>query len=160
MKTSTMWSGRGLAKRWQQKWSAPIIMATEKQIKANRENAKRSTGPKTLAGRLKSSRNALRHGLSVPVSAETSPPPSRFAELLALEGASQLQKLALVEFAQAQTLLQRVAAVRKGLLTELDFQSPSNEQMRRLAALERYECRAYRQRRRAADRLPYTEPMR
>lgn len=135
-------------------------MATEKQIKANRENAKRSTGPKTLAGRLKSSRNALRHGLSIPACADTSPLPSRFVELLALEGASQLQKLAVVEFAQAQTLLQRVAAVRKGLLSELDFQAPSNEQIRRLAALERYECRAHRQRRRAADRLQDRELMR
>lgn len=33
------------------------------------------------------------------------------------------------------------------------------EQVRRLAALERYECRAHRQRRRAADRLRGTEPM-
>ena len=40
-------------------------MATEKQIRANRENAKRSTGPKTTAGRMKSSRNALLHGLSL-----------------------------------------------------------------------------------------------
>ena len=39
-------------------------MATEKQIAANRANAKRSTGPKTAAGRAKSSRNAYRHGLS------------------------------------------------------------------------------------------------
>jgi len=39
-------------------------MATEKQIAANRANSKRSTGPKTKIGRLKSCRNALRHGLS------------------------------------------------------------------------------------------------
>ena len=37
-------------------------MATEKQFRANRENAKRSTGPKAPAGRARSSRNALRHG--------------------------------------------------------------------------------------------------
>jgi hypothetical protein len=40
-------------------------MATEKQIAANRANAKRSTGPKTAAGRARSSRNAYRHGLSL-----------------------------------------------------------------------------------------------
>ena len=39
-------------------------MATEKQIAANRANAKRSTGPRTLAGKTISSRNACRHGLS------------------------------------------------------------------------------------------------
>ena len=42
-------------------------MATEKQIAANRSNAKRSTGPKTLAGKTTSSRNAYRHGLSGPL---------------------------------------------------------------------------------------------
>jgi hypothetical protein len=41
-------------------------MASEKQIAASRANAKRSTGPKTAAGRLKSSRNAYRHGLLCP----------------------------------------------------------------------------------------------
>jgi hypothetical protein len=39
-------------------------MATEKQIAANRANAKKNTGPKTAAGRAKSGRNAYRHGLS------------------------------------------------------------------------------------------------
>ena len=42
-------------------------MASEKQIAANRANAKRSTGPKTAAGKLRSSRNAFRHGLSGPL---------------------------------------------------------------------------------------------
>jgi hypothetical protein len=39
-------------------------MASEKQIAANRANAEKSTGPRTAAGKLKSSRNAFRHGLS------------------------------------------------------------------------------------------------
>jgi len=39
-------------------------MATEAQIAANRANAQRSTGPKSQDGKRKSSRNALRHGLS------------------------------------------------------------------------------------------------
>ena len=37
-------------------------MATERQIAANRANAKRSTGPKTEKGKQASSQNALRHG--------------------------------------------------------------------------------------------------
>ena len=45
-------------------------MASEKQLKANRENAKLSTGPKTATGRLRSSRSALRHGLSRPLTAD------------------------------------------------------------------------------------------
>ena len=39
-------------------------MATKRQIRANRRNARRSTGPKSAAGRAASSANALRHGLS------------------------------------------------------------------------------------------------
>ena len=39
-------------------------MASDKQIAANRRNAQKSTGPKTLAGKLKCRRNALRHGLT------------------------------------------------------------------------------------------------
>lgn len=39
------------------------IMATEKQIAANRRNAKMSTGPKTTSGKATSSRNALKHGV-------------------------------------------------------------------------------------------------
>jgi hypothetical protein len=42
-------------------------MATERQLRANRENAKQSTGPKTAGGRARSSRNALSHGLSLPL---------------------------------------------------------------------------------------------
>jgi len=39
-------------------------MATEKQVAANRENAKNSTGPRTEAGKRRSRRNAVRHGLT------------------------------------------------------------------------------------------------
>jgi hypothetical protein len=46
-------------------------VASEKQIAANRANALKSTGPRTAAGRATSSRNAYRHGLSVPVAPDT-----------------------------------------------------------------------------------------
>src|SRR5215471_17226664 len=38
-------------------------MTTEKQVQANRDNAKKSTGPKTDAGKAVVSGNALKHGL-------------------------------------------------------------------------------------------------
>src|SRR5271156_6307646 len=38
-------------------------MATKKQIAANRRNAGRSTGPRTVLGKAKSSMNSTRHGL-------------------------------------------------------------------------------------------------
>jgi hypothetical protein len=43
------------------------MMASERQIAANRRNARRSTGPATMAGKRRSSSNALRHGLSRPL---------------------------------------------------------------------------------------------
>ncbi len=42
-------------------------MASERQIVANRVNAKKSTGPKTDAGKQRSRRNAIRHGLSAEI---------------------------------------------------------------------------------------------
>ena len=38
-------------------------MATEAQIKAKQENAKRSTGPKTIEGKQRSSMNEMTHGI-------------------------------------------------------------------------------------------------
>ena len=38
-------------------------MASDKQIKANRENAKKSTGPRTNSGKTRTAKNALKHGL-------------------------------------------------------------------------------------------------
>ncbi len=39
-------------------------MASEKQLIANRLNANRSTGPRSLAGKIRSRRNAVTHGLT------------------------------------------------------------------------------------------------
>src|SRR6266446_7484017 len=41
-----------------------ISMSTLKQTEANRQNAKHSTGPRTPEGKSKSSKNALKHGLT------------------------------------------------------------------------------------------------
>ena len=42
-------------------------MASERQIAANRRNARKSTGPRSGAGKNRSSRNAYRHGLTVSI---------------------------------------------------------------------------------------------
>jgi hypothetical protein len=41
-----------------------LTMASERQIAANRRNARKSTGPRSGAGKNRSSRNAHRHGLT------------------------------------------------------------------------------------------------
>ena len=73
-------------------------MATEQQIAANRLNAQLSTGPKTEAGRKRSSLNALRHGLTGQVTAMTDEDRAAHDQLskgliqsLAPEGAMELQ---------------------------------------------------------------------
>ena len=47
-------------------------MATDRQIAANRRNGSLGRGPKTSAGKARSSRNALKHGLSIPVNRDKS----------------------------------------------------------------------------------------
>src|SRR5436190_9716654 len=42
-------------------------MATHRQIAANRRNGALSRGPKTAVGKVRSSRNALKHGLAIPI---------------------------------------------------------------------------------------------
>ena len=56
-------------------------MASQKQIEANRANAKKSTGPKTVAGKLRSRQNAWKHGLSAEVIVALGENPEAFDEL-------------------------------------------------------------------------------
>lgn len=128
-------------------------MASERQLRANRENAKRSTGPKTVAGRLKSSRNALRHGLSVPLSADPAAAMKACQIAQLFEAADDLQAMAAVEMAQARAQLLRVAAVRGKLIADFEVGSMDLNQGRRLAGLDRYERQALSRRKRGAQQL-------
>jgi len=42
-------------------------MASDRQLAANRRNAKKSTGPVSVSGKRRSRENALRHGLAIDV---------------------------------------------------------------------------------------------
>jgi hypothetical protein len=42
-------------------------MSSPARIAANRRNAQKSTGPRSVAGKVRSRRNAFRHGLAIPV---------------------------------------------------------------------------------------------
>jgi hypothetical protein len=132
-------------------------MATEKQIAANRANAKRSTGPKTAAGRSRSSRNAVRHGLSCPLQLDfaMSEKADAIARLLAGAGANDEQLTSTMEVAHAQVELLRIRRVRAELMAAIDVACP--RQLRRLVALDRYERYAHTKRRRAARKTSTLE---
>jgi hypothetical protein len=95
-------------------------LTSARKIKANRANARASTGPKTAPGRARAARNALRHGLTLPVYAD----PASFKDVEALareiagtDGDAEIQDLA-HRVAEAQIDLRRVRYARHRLLTQ------------------------------------------
>jgi hypothetical protein len=128
-------------------------VATEKQIAANRANAKRSTGPQSAAGKMVSSRNAYRHGLSRPLSlgADTAAKLEAIAQAVTGEGAGEEQLISAAEFARAQLELLRIHAKRAEMMTAIE--RDDNTQLRQLVALDRYERYAHTRRRRASVKL-------
>jgi hypothetical protein len=125
-------------------------LATERQIQANRRNAQSSTGPKSLAGKLKSSRNAYRHGLSGPVKLDSVAlaKVDAIAHALAGNDASEDRLTSAADFARAQFQLLIIRSTRTEIMARFD---PQNlQELRRLAALDRYERGVLTKRRRAS----------
>ena len=95
-------------------------MTSDRKIKANRANARASTGPKTAQGRARTARNALRHALSLPVC--SNPALSEEVEALAREiagpGANAETKELARRVAEAQIDLRRVRYARHKLLSD------------------------------------------
>lgn len=120
-------------------------MPTIKQIAANRANAKRSTGPKTIAGKRKSSQNALRHGLSLSLQHED----PRIAELIQAISSVTPTSSEVVAFAAAQADLNRIRKVQSELLSQKNALSDPYL-LKRLLSTERYERRALTRWRRAS----------
>jgi hypothetical protein len=56
-------------------------MTSKRQLEANRSNARRSTGPRTTAGKARSSLNALKHGLCAKAILIGAERPEQFEEL-------------------------------------------------------------------------------
>src|ERR1700751_3834829 len=100
---------------------SPIMSCpNERILAANRANAARSTGPRTRAGKAAVARNALRHGLSLPVLAD----PALAAEAAALagriagEGVSEARRAAALRIAEAQVDIERIRRVRTQIMIE------------------------------------------
>jgi hypothetical protein len=94
-------------------------VTSARKITANRANARASTGPQTTRGRARAARNALRHGLSLPVG--SIPAMSEEVETLAREIAgpganAETQELAR-RVAEAQIDLRRVRHARHQFLS-------------------------------------------
>ena len=110
-------------------------MTSAQKIRANRANARASTGPRTAEGRNRSARNARRHGLSLPVL--TDPVLSQDVAELTREIAGSNPSRELHEparrFAEAQIDLNRIRRARSDLLssalTDSDDQSPSKSKV-------------------------------
>jgi hypothetical protein len=131
-------------------------MASEKQIAANRANAKKSTGPKTAVGKLKSSQNAYRHGLSSPLrldSAATSAKAASLVRVLVGEGANEIRLKSAKEFAHAQLELERIRKTQEELTATFYVDQAEVRTLRRMASLDRYERYALTKRRQALRKL-------
>jgi hypothetical protein len=90
------------------------------KITANRANARASTGPKSTHGRMRSARNALRHGLSLPVYADQALSEEVEAlarEIAGVDASAEIQELA-QRIAEAQSDLRRVRDARHQLLSQ------------------------------------------
>jgi hypothetical protein len=128
-------------------------MISLQKLRANRENARRSTGPKSALGKARSSRNAHRHGLAVPVWSDHAAKAEALATEIAGAGASaQILTLAR-HIAEAQIELFRVQHVRHDLLTRAlssaalsGSAEPTtpirSDLLSKMAAIDRYERRA------------------
>jgi hypothetical protein len=125
-----------------------------RKIAANRKNAKKSSGPRSAAGRATSRHNARRHGLATGIGSD---PAFRddieiLAKLLA-GGRENFGEFAR-EAAEAHLDLTRIRRIRAGLFARMRFfDAASTEDLRALAEqfarLERYERRAFSRRKRA-----------
>jgi len=151
-------------------------MTSDRKIRANRKNAFRSTGPRSAAGKTHMSRNALQHGLSLPITdLSISAEIDRLARKLAGKSPNW-QRLEQARIAaEAEFDVRRVRAHRKTIIDlkaarlsrpEASDLLPEHrnavaimEALPELTALERYERRAFARRKRAIRWLMYTAPV-
>jgi hypothetical protein len=92
-------------------------MASERQIAANRGNARNSTGPRSTSGRKRASQNAFRHGLTKPISsAEFDREVESRARQIAGDTEDQITIELARDAAEAEFELARVRRVRVALI--------------------------------------------
>jgi hypothetical protein len=120
-------------------------MASERQIAANRRNARKSTGPRSGAGKNRSSRNAYRHGLTLSITSTAAS--AKQLDKLVREIAGDTEDAIMLEraraVAQAELDLARVRQAKVALIERasafggLDPPTLTVTQMIRLNAFDR-----------------------
>ena len=118
------------------------MAASDRQIAANRENAKKSSGPCTPEGKQKVSRNAIKHGLLGRDAVLPTEDHNQFqAFSLALE--QQLQPVRQLEGVLVESIaayawrLQRLVRIEKGILLQYTYTPAAEEAYRQAAKRER-----------------------
>jgi len=103
-------------------------MTTKREWRANRANAKASTGPRTAVGKSQVAQNAFRHGLNIPVlyDAALAPKVEALAQRIASETAGPPRLDLARQIAAAQVELQRVR-VHKLRLIATAYADPAYE---------------------------------
>src|SRR5262249_13885490 len=148
-------------------------MTSHSKIAANQRNSRRSSGPRTVAGKLPVSRSALRHGLAAAtlrdsgIAAEV----DRLATAIAGENADAVQREQALIIAESELSLLRVRAVRTNILEQMRATATEEGGSRgdqanavlpgviggayldQLRRLERYERRAFSKRQGAIRKL-------
>jgi hypothetical protein len=134
-------------------------MASDRKVSANQRNAAKSTGPKSVAGKRRSRRNALSHGLAIPATADPAlnDDISALARVIALaSGKNDVTESSRVA-AEAQVDILRIGKVRTSIYERLSrnpLQEADHAKLSKyLTSLERYERRAFSRRKRALREL-------
>ena len=137
------------------------------QIAANRRNALKSRGPRTFFGKLKSSRNARRHGLSVQsaLTEDVRRLARAILEMVPIERRTPALDNWAHLIAQAEFDIERVRAAKRDIYRQLPMQHGHEEPrtpvpavsteaigqaVAELRKIDRYEKRALSRRRKAA----------
>ena len=113
-------------------------MTSPAKIAANRRNARRSTGPRSTAGKARARRNAFRHGLATPASLDHAAMDriDNLVDALTIDVHGQLQFQLATVAAEAQAEIERVRQTKVTLVNRASAQL-RQEGVRLLSASER-----------------------
>jgi hypothetical protein len=133
-------------------------MTSSRQQIANRNNARSSTGPKTVAGRMRAKRNARRHGLAARnrLAGAVGNEAQALMHQIAGSNPSSAVLTAAGRIAEAQIDVVQVRAARRQLIAAgLNDEGTFvwSDLAKQLRALNRYERRALSRRKRASEDL-------